>query len=188
VNPLGARDEAIRTRVDAAGIPTAFVHSPNYNDRPARVSIDTLVIHFTALDMDKSITHLTSQEKAVSTHYVIDRDGGLVQLVPVEKRSWHAGVSALGDRRDVNSFSVGIDLVYVPDNDNGFTSRQYAVLAALSQALMAEFPIKGENILGHEHVALPVGRKCDPGPEFDWERYFGDLELEGIARPGAVRG
>ena len=177
-------DREVQAELLAAGIQTEYIHSPNHNDRPPRSIIDTLVIHYTALPMQESISYLTSVEKGVSTHYIIGRDGALVQLVPVERRSWHAGVSELYDRPDVNSFSVGIDLVFVPATDTGYTERQYKVLADLSRALMRVLPIDADHLVGHEHVALPAGRKRDPGPTFDWVRYCRDVGLEEM--PGVV--
>ncbi len=171
-------DLAVRDRLLREGIQLEYLPSPNHNERPpVYATPDTLVVHYTALDMAESVAHLSCPEKQVSTHYVIDRDGTLVQLVPILRRGWHAGVSELYGRKDVNSFSVGLDLVYVPGVDSRFTEPQYRVLAALTRALADHHSLRPENVVGHEHVALPQGRKQDPGPDFHWYRYFEESEL-----------
>lgn len=178
-------DRRVRELLENADIRTEYIMSPNHNRRPVDTTIDTLVIHYTALPMQESIDYLTSVEKQVSTHYIIGRNGALVQLVPLERRSWHSGVSRLYGRDDVNNCSIGIDLVFVPGTDRGYTERQYKVLAELGSALMEGLPITPERVVGHEHVALPPGRKRDPGPTFDWERFCGDLgvgELPEVVR------
>ncbi len=180
---LAAADRAVLSRLAKRDLSCAWLPSPNHNERPDSAPIDTLVVHYTALDYNPSIAHLSCPEKAVSTHYVIDRDGALAQLVSVTRRGWHAGVGELRGRGDVNSYSVGLDLVFVPGLDLEYSAIQYRVLAELTQALMAELPIKLENIVGHEHVALPKGRKGDPGPAFDWERYFVAAGLDGVSPP-----
>jgi N-acetylmuramoyl-L-alanine amidase len=178
-------DRQVRARLESASISTEYIVSPNHNLRPEGAPIDTVVIHFTALPMRESIAHLTSVEKQVSTHYIIGRDGALVQLVPLERRSWHSGVSELYGRPDVNSSSVGIDLVFVPGTDLGYTERQYEVLAELGRALMEGLPIVPGRLVGHEHVALPMGRKQDPGPSFDWSRFCKDMGVDEL--PAVVR-
>jgi len=83
--------------------------------------------------------------------------------------AWHAGASALNGRSGCNEFCVGIGLVATADS--GFTSRQYAALKALIGWLRMTYPtIEPAAIQGHEDVAIPAGRKSDPGPQFDWRR------------------
>ena len=187
---LAGADRGVLSHLERRDIECSWGPSPNHNERPVNSPIDTLIVHFTALDFKASIAYLSCPQKEVSTHYVIDRDGSLVQLVSVDRRGWHAGVGELHGRGDVNSYSVGLDLVFVPGQDLGYTAIQYRVLAELTKALMAELPIKEENIVGHEHVARPRGRKADPGPTFDWGRYFLAAGLEGPfpATPAASRG
>lgn len=169
---LGPLDLLVSERLNEFGVPLTSRQSPNFNARPEGGLIDALIIHYTALEAAPSLAHLTSEETGVSTHYLIDRGGQLVQLVPVACRAWHAGQGELVGTADVNGRSVGIDLVFVPDVDTGYTHRQYEVLAYLTRALLAHLPIDPALIVGHEHVARPVGRKEDPGPLFDWQRYF----------------
>jgi len=165
---------------------TVGVHgSPNFNRRPEGATIDTLVIHYTALELAPSLEILSAPEAQVSTHFVIDRDGTICQLVGMADRAWHAGHSAIHGRADVNSYSVGIDLVFVPGVDEQYPGEQWAAMVDLVKALMRVLPIKSENVVGHEHVALPPGRKQDPGPLFDWNKLRSALSAPGHPGRGA---
>lgn len=153
---------------------SCWVPSPNFDEREEPVQIDTLVIHYTALELAETLELLCRPGHRASTHYVITREGGLYQLVAEPHRAWHAGVSRLGEREAVNNFSIGIDLVHVPEVDlSGYSCHQYEGLRSLIRTLVDKYPIA--HITGHEHVAVPRGRKTDPGPRFDW------MELEDFA-------
>jgi len=105
----------------------------------------------------------------VSAHFLIYRDGELLQFVPLELRAWHAGVSRWRGRERCNDFSVGIELEGV--DDGAFTAAQYAALAALCADLRAVLPLR--DVAAHSDVA--PGRKADPGPRFDWARFLQPL-------------
>ena len=145
------------------------------DERPTGVVVDTVVIHYTDLPLAESLELLRRPGHPASTHYVIARDGAVFQLVPESKRAWHAGVSRLGDRERVNDFSIGIDLVFQPGIDRGYTERQYEILMDLLDGIRTRHPIDPALVTGHEDVALPPGRKTDPGPLFDWPRVRGHL-------------
>ena len=101
----------------------------------------------------------------VSSHFLIRRDGELVQYVPTEKRAWHAGASSHCGREKCNDFSIGIELEGA--DDVPFAEPQYATLARLAHALEARYgPLE---YTGHSDIA--PGRKTDPGPWFDWPRF-----------------
>ena len=101
----------------------------------------------------------------VSAHYLIRRDGGLVEYVSPEKRAWHAGASSWKGRERCNDFSIGIELEGA--DDVPFAEPQYETLAELTRALRERYgPM---DIAGHSDVA--PGRKTDPGPWFDWDRF-----------------
>jgi AmpD protein len=171
--------------LDAAGYVAgiARIASPNCDARPAGAAVDLLVIHNISLPpgefggggivdlftnrLDPS-AHPYYQEIAglrVSAHFLIRRDGELLQFVSTEQRAWHAGESNWCGRSRCNDFSVGIELEGT--DDRAFADAQYAALAALTQALRARYPIG--DIVGHADVA--PARKTDPGPCFDWERF-----------------
>ena len=102
----------------------------------------------------------------VSAHYLIRRDGSVTQYVPCEMRAWHAGVSSWKGRERCNDFSIGIELE--GSDDVPFAEPQYESLARLTRELQSRYgPLE---VTGHSDIA--PGRKTDPGPWFDWERYL----------------
>ena len=98
----------------------------------------------------------------VSAHFLIRRDGELLQFVSCDERAWHAGRSSFQGRDNCNDYSIGIELEGL--EGESFEPVQYEVLAELLGALRAAYPITA--VVGHEHVA--PGRKLDPGPGFAW--------------------
>lgn len=108
----------------------------------------------------------------VSAHCVIYRDGRICQYVPFAKRAWHAGLSVFAGRDKCNDFSVGIELEGT--DTEPYTDAQYQALCHLTRHLQQLYPaIVPERIQGHQHIA--PGRKTDPGPAFDWDRYLNTL-------------
>lgn len=160
-----------------------LIASPNCDDRPPGCAVDLLVIHHISLPPGEfggaGIVQLftnaidpaahpyfeTLAGTRVSAHFLIRRDGKLLQFVPCAKRAWHAGESSWKGRSRCNDFSIGIELEGT--GDAPFTPPQYRRLAALTRALQARYPIR--DIVGHSDIA--PGRKTDPGPHFDWARY-----------------
>jgi AmpD protein len=115
----------------------------------------------------------------VSAHFLIRRDGELLQFVSANARAWHAGVSQFAGRERCNDFSIGIELEgsdFVP-----FETAQYQSLAALTLALQRRYRLAC--VAGHEHIA--PGRKTDPGPCFDWHAYqklcSAEMESSGLS-------
>ena len=109
------------------------------------------------------------QSLRVSAHFLVRRDGELVQFVPLQSRAWHAGVSSWRGRARCNDFSVGVELEGVPGHL--FADAQYEPLENLIRALRSALPLR--EIAAHSDVA--PGRKVDPGPRFDWPRLFSAL-------------
>lgn len=108
----------------------------------------------------------------VSAHFLIRRDGELIQFVSTLDRAWHAGRSMLDGEPEVNDFSIGIELEGT--DDQGYVDAQYEVLTRLSRALITAYPAITQNrIVGHCDVA--PDRKTDPGPGFDWRRFYRDV-------------
>ena len=160
----------------------SVVPSPNFDQRPEGVEIDLIVIHSISLppgqyggpgieqlftnQLDPAAHPYYAQIAGlkVSSHFLIKRDGALVQFVPVAQRAWHAGVSNWQGRERCNDFSIGIELE--GDDDTPFETAQYLTLQALLKSLVDLWPIKA--ITSHAHIA-PV-RKTDPGPCFDWSQ------------------
>jgi N-acetylmuramoyl-L-alanine amidase len=142
--------------------------SPNHDERA--LSISMLVLHYTGMqDAASAIARLTDAEAKVSCHYLIAEDGQVVRLVPEERRAWHAGVSHWRGITDVNSASIGIELVN-PGHEFGyrpFPKPQMDALIPLMSEITLRHDIEPANVVGHSDVA--PARRQDPGELFDWE-------------------
>lgn len=144
------------------------VPSPNWNERQAPVSM--LVLHYTGMrTADEALARLCDPAAEVSAHYLVDEDGTVTRLVAEDKRAWHAGRSYWRGITDVNSASIGIELVN-PGHEFGyrpFTDAQMEALIPLAAAIKQRHDIPRANVVGHSDVA--PSRKLDPGELFDWE-------------------
>jgi N-acetylmuramoyl-L-alanine amidase len=145
-------------------LPTRYP-SPNFGPRK-RDRVDMLVLHYTFIDGPASLARLCDRAAEVSAHYLIEEDGRVFALVEEKMRAWHAGKSSWQGDTDVNSRSVGIELVN--PGDRPFAEPQLAALIELGQGILSRHPIPAANVVGHEDVA--PGRKQDPGPFFPWAR------------------
>ena len=171
---------------DAGLLPAAVcVPSPNCDDRPDGSAIELLVVHnislppgqfggagiidlFTnRLDPNAHPYYPQIADAKVSSHFLIRRDGELIQFVPCGRRAWHAGQSLWRGRSRCNDFSIGVELEGA--DDQAFEDSQYAMLAGLAPVLLSRYPI--QDCVGHSDIATPPGRKTDPGPHFDWARF-----------------
>ncbi len=143
--------------------------SPNFNERALPVTM--LVLHYTGMASARAaIDRLSDPEAAVSCHYLVAEDGEVVRMVAEDKRAWHAGLGAWRRVTDVNSASIGIEIVN-PGHDLGyrpFPEPQMAALLPLVADIVARHGIEPRNVVGHSDVA--PARKVDPGELFDWER------------------
>lgn len=170
--------------LDSAGLAAKirYLPSPNFDERPADAVIDLLVIHNISLPpgefggpgiidlfmnrLDpaahpyyRGVAHLR-----VSAHFLVRRDGELIQFVACTKRAWHAGESTWRGRARCNDYSIGIELEGA--DEQPFADIQYGQLARLVKALQTAYPEL--EIVGHSDIA--PARKTDPGPCFDWPR------------------
>ena len=145
--------------------------SPNHDARPSGQAIDILLLHYTGMRTAAEALHrLCDPAAKVSAHYCIDEDGGIVRLVPEERRAWHAGVASWRRATDINARSIGVELVN-PGHEFGyrpFPEPQMATLLDLATGIVARHRIRPSRVLGHSDVA-PL-RKQDPGELFDWAR------------------
>ena len=130
-----------------------------------------VVLHYTGMETaEAALARLCDPQAEVSAHYLIAEHGAVTRMVAEDMRAWHAGLSRWGTITDVNSHSIGIELVN-PGHHLGyppFPEPQMAALEALLSAILDRWDIPPERVVGHEHVA-PV-RKIDPGEKFDWAR------------------
>ena len=175
---------AERLTIDAEGFASLarYIESPNCDERPNDSAITLAVVHgislppgefggfgiidlFTnRLDANAHPSYASIASLRVSAHFVIRRNGELLQFVPCGKRAWHAGASSWKGRERCNDFSVGVELEgtdAIP-----YAATQYGVLAQLLKALYRRYAFR--YVVGHSDIA--PGRKNDPGPAFDWQR------------------
>lgn len=141
--------------------------SPNFDDRALPVSI--IVLHYTGMESaEAAITRLIDPEAKVSAHYLVAEDGTVLHMVDERKRAWHAGLSYWRGITDVNSASVGIELVN-PGHEFGyrpFPEEQIGALLPLVAAIKERHGIRRGDVVGHSDIA-PM-RKQDPGELFPW--------------------
>ena len=151
--------------------------SPNFNDRAASTAIAYIVLHYTGMrTAQDALNRMCDPAAQVSAHYMIDEDGSVYQLVDESRRAWHAGESFWRGKTDLNSLSIGVELVnkghefgYTP-----FPAVQIASLKMLLKAIMARHALPPEALLAHSDIA--PARKEDPGELFPWQ----ELAAEGF--------
>jgi AmpD protein len=191
----------MRAKLNEEGLLTGvrYVASPNCDERPAGCPIDLLVIHYISLppgefgggaieaffmnrlDASAHPFFATIAELKASAHFLVRRDGEVIQFVPCVKRAWHAGESSWKGRTRCNDFSIGIEVE--GDGEAPFTPAQYRRLAAVTRVLLARYPIA--EIVGHSDIA--PARKVDPGPQFNWARYRAMIEVPGRSKKGTKK-
>jgi N-acetylmuramoyl-L-alanine amidase len=131
-----------------------------------------ILIHYTATSsIEEAIQIFQKPSTESSSHYIIGKDGKIIQMVRDEDQAFHAGPSHWRGKKSCNRFSIGIELVNEGKKQKviPYTKEQYDSLITLCRKLIRKYAIPPERILGHSDVASPVGRKRDPGPHFDWE-------------------
>jgi N-acetylmuramoyl-L-alanine amidase len=155
------------------GISQILRESKNFDARKntnGPVNINMLVLHYTGMVSGKAaLEKLCSRESKVSAHLLIDEIGKIYRLVDDEYRAWHAGLSYWQTVRDINSCSIGIELVN-PGHEIGyrsFPSEQINSLISITNSLQDKYQIPPQNILGHSDIA--PSRKMDPGELFPWK-------------------
>lgn len=153
-------------------MPDELVHrltpSPNWDDR--KLPLNMVVLHYTGMETGQAaLERLCDPDAKVSAHYMIEEDGTVSRLVDEGKRAWHAGRSFWRGITDVNSASIGIELVN-PGHEFGyrpFADAQMDTLVPLLGDIVKRYDIPRANVVGHSDIA--PARKEDPGELFDWE-------------------
>ena len=142
--------------------------SPNFGTRKLPISL--LILHYTGMqDGPSAINWLANPESGVSAHYVVEEDGQIIHMVKEENRAHHAGVSHWRGITDVNSASIGIEIVN-PGHEWGyrpFPKEQMKSVKKLSKKIIKNHNIALPNVIGHSDIA--PDRKEDPGEMFDWD-------------------
>ncbi|RLJ59154.1 N-acetylmuramoyl-L-alanine amidase [Litoreibacter meonggei] len=141
--------------------------SPNFGERKDGARPDLVVLHYTAMECcDAACRTLCNPDNEVSAHYLIRKDGHVIQMVEESKRAWHAGTGTWQGQGDVNSRSIGIEMSntgFVP-----FAAPLVDTLEILLSGIMARWDIPAAGVIAHSDFA--PGRKIDPGRRFDWQR------------------
>lgn len=169
--------------MDDIGLTIIDAPSPNFDERALRVSM--LVLHYTGMESgDAALQRLRDPQAKVSSHYLVEEDGTILRLVPEDKRAWHAGASHWRGTADINSASIGIEIVN-PGHEFGyrpFTDAQIAALIPLVADIKQRHGITRGNVVGHSDIA--PSRKRDPGELFPWYQ----LAKLRLALPRPTRG
>jgi N-acetylmuramoyl-L-alanine amidase len=143
--------------------------SPNHGERQGGRRVDMILLHYTGMrHADAALELLKAPGSDVSCHYFVHEDGRIIQLVPESRRAWHAGKSSWAGETDINSCSIGIEIVN-PGHDHGyppFPKRQIAAVTTLCRSIQTRHTIPPTRVLAHSDVA--PSRKQDPGEKFPW--------------------
>ncbi|WP_173932073.1 N-acetylmuramoyl-L-alanine amidase [Chelativorans sp. Marseille-P2723] len=143
--------------------------SPNFGPRRRGMEPDAVILHYTGMETGQAAEdRLCDSASGVSAHYLVHEDGRIVQMVQEAQRAWHAGAGSWQGLDDVNSFSIGIEIVN-PGHSNGypdFPASQIKAVIALCRDICRRHSITPQRVLAHSDVA--PGRKIDPGEKFPW--------------------
>lgn len=143
--------------------------SPNYGERNNGRSVDMIILHYTGMpDVEGALTRLCTDGTDVSAHYIVLEDGRIVQCVPESKRAWHAGAALWAGEEDINSCSIGVEIIN-RGHDWGYPDyplRQTAAVIALCRGIILRHRLPARRVLGHSDVS--PARKKDPGEKFPW--------------------
>ena len=163
----------------ASALAARSVASPNFGARKGGRAVDMIVLHYTGCpSAESALLWMCSPESQVSAHYLVDTDGEIIQLVDEAARAWHAGAAFWAGERDVNSFSIGIEIQNTGHLEGApppYPEAQLAAVEALVADIMARHSISPARVVGHSDVA--PARKADPGEHFPWHR----LAAKGLA-------
>lgn len=153
------------------GVPARLHPSPNHGERLNGAPIDMLILHYTGMPTaEDALQRLCDPRAEVSAHYVVDEDGSILQCVPEARRAWHAGKSFWKGDRDINSRSIGIEIVN-PGHEHGyraFPEPQIEAVMDLCKDICQRHGIKPWRVLAHSDIAPE--RKEDPGELFPWAK------------------
>ncbi len=162
--------------------------SPNHGERKDGKTVDSLILHYTGMSTaEGALKWLCNPLSNVSCHYFIFEDGNILQLVPEARRAWHAGASNWHGETDMNSVSIGIEIVNTGHEGGSppFPDEQIQAVMALTSDICQRWHIRPERVLAHSDIA--PGRKADPGEVFPWNT----LHQAGIGhwvKPEPIRG
>ncbi|TDK38879.1 N-acetylmuramoyl-L-alanine amidase [Rhizobium deserti] len=149
--------------------------SPNHGERVGGRRPDMIILHYTGMpSAEQALSWLCNEQSQVSSHYFVHEDGRVYQLVPEDRRAWHAGKSCWAGEEDINSCSIGIEIANAghPGGLPPFSNAQIAAVVELCRECGERWNVAPERVLGHSDVA-PI-RKVDPGENFPWHKLYID--------------
>ena len=165
--PKGAADVPLFN--PDSSVVSDIIPSANFGERNDGLVPDMIVLHYTGMpDAEGAINRLCTPGTDVSAHYIVLEDGRVVQTVPESKRAWHAGLGFWAGQTDINSLSIGIEIIN-RGHDWGYPDyppRQIAAVTALCRGILLRQEIPAHRVLGHPDVS--PARKKDPGEKFPW--------------------
>jgi N-acetyl-anhydromuramyl-L-alanine amidase AmpD/HEAT repeat protein len=175
-NVFGAKTAEVNKTVLLQPL-TLVMPTTNYNQRPENTKIDTIIIHHTAPFASLTRVGYFFQDinSRVSSHYIVGKEGLIIECVDEKDRAWHAGYSSWRGKMGVNDYSVGIEVLNDGDSKDPFTEPQYNSLARLTAYLMKKYDVPVSRVIGHRDIALPMGRKIDPADNFNWKLFKGKI-------------
>jgi N-acetylmuramoyl-L-alanine amidase len=172
-----------------SSIASDVIASPNFGERHHGRSADMILLHYTGMpDVEGAIRKLCTAGTDVSAHYIVLEDGRIVQCVAEAKRAWHAGIASWAGEEDINSCSIGVEIVN-RGHDWGypeFPLRQIAAVIALCRGIMLRRNVPSHRVLAHSDVA--PSRKKDPGEKFPWHSLANSGVGHWVQPPPIVRG
>jgi N-acetylmuramoyl-L-alanine amidase len=159
----------MKTFAPDSSIASDVIPSANFSERADGRPPDMIVLHYTGMpDAEGAIARLCTAGTDVSAHYIVLEDGRIIQSVPEANRAWHAGAASWAGEQDINSCSIGVEIVN-RGHDWGypeFPLRQIAAVIALCRGIMLRRRVPSHRVLAHSDVA--PARKKDPGEKFPW--------------------
>ena len=165
--PKGAADVPLFN--PDSSVVSDIIPSANFGERNDGLVPDMIVLHYTGMpDAEGAINRLCTPGTDVSAHYIVLEDGRVVQTVPESKRAWHAGLGFWAGQTDINSLSIGIEIIN-RGHDWGYPDyppRQIAAVTALCRGILLRQEIPAHRVLGHSDIS--PARKKDPGEKFPW--------------------
>ena len=165
-----------------------FLASPNHGERVGTTTPNMLILHYTGMPTAQAaLARLIHAASEVSCHYLILEDGEIIQMVPEARRAWHAGRGEWDGHKDINSRSIGIEIVN-PGHEWGYAAfppAQMASVTSLSADIARRHGLRPRHVLGHSDIA-PL-RKEDPGEKFDW-RALAQAGVGLWTEPAPIRG
>lgn len=162
--------------------------SPNFGPRREGLIPDCIILHYTGMETGEAAeAWLCNPESEVSSHYLVHEDGRVVQMVREADRAWHAGRGSWRGVADVNSFSIGIEIVNLGPLAGfpPFADAQIDAVTELCLGIVARHAVQPERVLAHSDIA--PGRKIDPGERFPWLR-LAQAGVGHIVDPAPIRG